>query len=69
VITGDEGTGDLAAEVVDERLDGAVVGSVRQLWGRSAPNLGFGAALGIADLDDAVDALFRRLERQFSRTS
>jgi hypothetical protein len=39
----------------------SVIGSVRQLWGRAAPNLGFGAALGIDDLDDAVGTLFDRL--------
>jgi hypothetical protein len=42
------------------------LGSVRQLWGRSAPNLGFGAALGIDDLDDAVGSLFARLDRGFA---
>jgi len=61
VITGDEGSVDLTAEMVAETLDGPVLGCVPQLWGRSVPNLGFGAALGIAELDDAVDTLFERL--------
>jgi Mrp family chromosome partitioning ATPase len=61
VITGDEGSAELSDDAVAARLSAPVVGSVRQLWGRSAPNLGFGAALGIADLDDAVGSLFVRL--------
>jgi hypothetical protein len=61
VTTGDEGSTDLSPEVVGNALGRPVVGSVRQLWGRSAPNPGFGAALGIAELDDAVRALFDRL--------
>jgi cellulose biosynthesis protein BcsQ len=62
VTTGDEGSTDLSPEVVGKALGRPVVGSIRQLWGRSAPNLGFGAALGIAELDDAVGALFERIE-------
>jgi hypothetical protein len=67
VTTGDEGsvgcdgTTDLSPEVIERALGCPVVGSVRQLWGRSAPNLGFGAALGIAELDDAAAALRERL--------
>jgi len=67
VTTGDEssvnrdGTTDLSPGVIEKALGCPVVGSVRQLWGRSAPNLGFGAALGIAELDDAVAALGDRL--------
>jgi MinD-like ATPase involved in chromosome partitioning or flagellar assembly len=63
VTTGDEGTAELTPDVVAGQLGERVVGSVRQLWGRAAPNLGFGAALGIEDLDDAVAALFDRLGR------
>jgi len=59
--SGGEGTGELSADAVASRLSVPVMGSVRQLWGRAAPNLGFGAALGIDDLDDAVGALFDRL--------
>ena len=67
VTTGDEGsvgrdgTSEVSAEVIERALGRPVVGSVRQLWGRSVPNLGFGAALGIAELDDAVAALGDRL--------
>jgi cellulose biosynthesis protein BcsQ len=61
VTTGDEGTTGLPPEVVGNALGRPVVGSIRQLWGRSAPNLGFGAALGITELDDAVGALFERI--------
>jgi hypothetical protein len=61
VTTGDEGSVDLEPEAVAERLGTPAVAAVRQLWGRAAPNLGFGAALGIADLDDAVRQLFAHL--------
>jgi len=64
VVTGDEGSAgsaDLSPETISRSLGCPVVGSVPQLWGRSVPNLGFGAALGIAELDDAVDALCREL--------
>ena len=61
VTTGDEGSTDLSPDVVERALGRPVVGSVRQLWGRAAPNLGFGAALGIEELEDAVGALFARL--------
>ena len=42
-------------------LDAPIVGSVPQLWGRSEPNLGFGPALAIPELDDAVDSLVAHL--------
>jgi cellulose biosynthesis protein BcsQ len=61
ITTGDEASTDLAPDVVARALRRPVLGSVRQLWGRAAPNSGFGAALGIAELDDAVAALFDRL--------
>ena len=61
VTTGDEASTDLSPEVVARALRRPVLGSVPQLWGRSAPNVGFGAALGIAELDDAVAALFGTL--------
>jgi hypothetical protein len=80
VITGDEGSGAkdsaLSPEIIGRSLGYPVVGSVPQLWGRSVPNLGFGAALGIAELDDAVEALCGQLggpagraDRGFSRVS
>jgi hypothetical protein len=61
VTTGDEASTDLAPEVVARALRRPVLASVPQLWGRARPNLGFGAALGIAELDDAVAALFDAL--------
>jgi hypothetical protein len=67
VTTGDEGSTDLGPDVVERALGRPVVGSVRQLWGRAAPNLGFGAALGIGELDDAVGALFARLGHAAAR--
>ena len=67
VTTGDEGSTDLGPDVVERALGRPVVGSVRQLWGRAVPNLGFGAALGIDELDDAVDTLFGRLGRRSAR--
>lgn len=61
VITGDESSVGLSADAVGAALGCPVLGSVPQIWGRAAPNLGFGAALGIADLDDAIADLFDRL--------
>jgi hypothetical protein len=69
VITGDESSTDVSAQVVERALGRPVVGSVRQLWGRAEPNLGFGAALGIDELDDAVGALFARLGHQVARNT
>ena len=62
VTTGDEARPTSSPDVVAKALGRPVLGSVPQLWGRAAPNLGFGAALGIAELDDAVGALFDRLD-------
>ena len=61
VTTGDEGSTGLSGDEVEERLGEAVLGNVRQLWGRAAPNAGFGPALGIGELDEAVAALLGRL--------
>jgi hypothetical protein len=69
VTTGDEGSTDLSPEVVGAALGRPVVGSIRQLWGRSAPNPGFGATLGIAELDDAVGALFDRIDGRSVRNA
>ena len=54
VCTGDESSAEMTNAQVEAALDAAVVGRVPQLWGRSAPNRGFGAALAIPELDDAV---------------
>lgn len=74
VVTGDEGSTVWDAVDVDRALGASapVVGRVRQLWGRSAPNLGFGAALRIPELDDAVRALVGELaggHRERSRSA
>ena len=62
VTTGDEGSTELERHRGRPSRSGErFLGSLRQLWGRAVPNLGFGAALGIGELDDAVDALFDRL--------
>ena len=61
VSTGDEGSTELGTVEVAEILGPCFLGSLRQLWGRAVPNLGFGAALGIGELDDAAETLFDRL--------
>jgi cellulose biosynthesis protein BcsQ len=61
VTTGDEGSTELSLDAVGAMLGERVLASVPQLWGRAAPNVGFGAALGIGELDDAVCGLFERL--------
>ncbi|MDZ4825236.1 MAG: hypothetical protein SGJ13_02090 [Actinomycetota bacterium] len=61
VCTGDEGCVAMSPEEVEAELGTPIVGAVPQLWGRSEPNLGFGPALAIPELDDAVDALVARL--------
>lgn len=61
VCTGDEGSATMTPDDVTARLGAPVVGAVPQLWGRAEPNLGFGPALAIPELDDAVDALVCRL--------
>lgn len=58
VCTGDENSTDLTPGEVESMLHVAVAGRVPQLWGRSEPNRGFGAALAIPELDDAVYDLF-----------
>jgi hypothetical protein len=58
VCTGDESSAELTNGEVEAILGVAVAGRVPQLWGRSEPNRGFGAALAIPELDDAVYDLF-----------
>jgi len=69
VTTGDESSTELGLDVVAAMLGEPVLASVPQLWGRAAPNVGFGAALGIDELDDAVWALFERLRATAAATS
>jgi hypothetical protein len=52
--TGDESTAVFEPPEVEAILGIDTVGRVPQLWGRAAPNLGFGPALAIPELDDAV---------------
>jgi hypothetical protein len=58
VCTGDENSCDLSTAEVERMLEVAVAGRIPQLWGRTRPNVGFGAALAIPELDDAVYDLF-----------
>src|SRR5262249_59924108 len=58
VCTGDENSCDLSTAEVERILEVGVAGRIPQLWGRAEPNRGFGAALAIPELDDAVYDLF-----------
>jgi MinD-like ATPase involved in chromosome partitioning or flagellar assembly len=58
VCTGDEGSTELEVAAVERFLGVDVAGRIPQLWGRAEPNLGFGPALAIPDLDDAVAEVF-----------
>jgi len=58
VCTGDESSAVLSAAEVETALGVPVAVRVPQLWGRAEPNRGFGAALAIPELDDAVYDLF-----------
>jgi hypothetical protein len=51
----------MTVDEVAAALPVPVVGSVPQLWGRSEPNLGFGAARAIPQLDEAVAHLHAAL--------
>jgi hypothetical protein len=66
VCTGDESSTFLHPSDVEAALGVAVAGRIPQLWGRAEPNLGFGPALAIPDLDDAVHDVFMafRLNRE-----
>ncbi|GIU85538.1 MAG: hypothetical protein KatS3mg009_0053 [Acidimicrobiia bacterium] len=57
VCTGDEGSTDLTPDEVAAAVAAPVVGVIPQLWGRSEPNRGFGAALAVPQVDDAVRRL------------
>jgi len=58
VCTGDESSSALAVPEIEERFDVAIASHIPQLWGRSVPNHGFGPALAIPELDEAVYDLF-----------
>ncbi len=68
VTTGDESTTEIGDDIVSALVGMPVVTRIPQLWGRSEPNLGFGAALAIGDLDDAVFELWSTLS-SWSRAS
>ena len=53
VCTGDENSAVLDRIDVEAALGMRVAARIPQLWGRAEPNLGFGPALAIPDLDDA----------------
>jgi hypothetical protein len=61
VCTGDEGCTQYDTDEVASQLGIEVIGSIPQLWGRAEPNLGFGPALAIPELDDAVIDVFSAL--------
>jgi MinD-like ATPase involved in chromosome partitioning or flagellar assembly len=67
VCTGDESSTVFDPTEVEAILGCAVAGRIPQLWGRAEPNFGFGPALAIPDLDDAVYDLLMsfRLGREF----
>jgi cellulose biosynthesis protein BcsQ len=58
VCTGDESSTELDGATVERVLGVPVAGRIPQLWGRAEPNLGFGPALAIPDLDGAVADVF-----------
>ncbi len=58
VCTGDESVDAVTDTEVSRELDVAIAARIPQLWGRAAPNVGFGPALAIPELDDAVYDLF-----------
>jgi MinD-like ATPase involved in chromosome partitioning or flagellar assembly len=67
VCTGDESSTTFEPQEIEGILGCAVAGRVPQLWGRAEPNFGFGPALAIPELDDAVYDLLMsfRLGREF----
>ena len=58
VATGDESCSELDRGEVDAMLGITTAARIPQFWGRAVPNLGFGPALAIPELDDAVYELF-----------
>lgn len=67
VCTGDESSAVMTDSEVAAALDVPVSGRIPQLWGRSEPNWGFGAALAIPEVDDAVVDLFESLRSGLDR--
>jgi len=64
VATGDESHETMSPVDMEARLGTEVTVAVPQYWGRAEPNLGFGPALAIPELDDAVYDLFTAIRRR-----
>ena len=67
VVTGDEASATLDLDSVLEDLGPmahAFAGSVVQLWGRTAPNAGFGPTLGVPSLDGAMAAILASVDHE-----
>jgi cellulose biosynthesis protein BcsQ len=64
VATGDENSAQLDDRALAAAVGAPVLGRVPQLWGRAEPNVGFGAALAIPELDAAVGCLVGRLRAE-----
>ena len=58
VSTGDECSTELNLYEMGRALGVDIAARIPQLWGRAVPNFGFGPALAIPELDDAVHDLF-----------
>jgi hypothetical protein len=58
VCTGDESSTELDIDEMATQLGVEIAARIPQLWGRAVPNFGFGPALAIPELDDAVYDLF-----------
>jgi hypothetical protein len=61
VCTGDESSTALTTDEMSVLLERPVIARIPQLWGRAEPNLGFGPALAIPELDRAVHKLIDSL--------
>jgi hypothetical protein len=59
VTTGDESSVQFQPEEVEAILGVTTLVRIPQLWGRSEPNVGFGPALAIPELDDSVEDMLR----------
>ena len=59
VTTGDESSVQFQPEEVEAILGVSTLVRIPQLWGRSEPNVGFGPALAIPELDDSVEDMLR----------
>jgi hypothetical protein len=69
VATGDESCAYIDDHEIEAALEMPLAGRIPQLWGRAAPNAGFGPALAIPELDESVYDLYTamRYEREYAR--